>query len=86
MLLTALSQHPITPPLHRSIVSLDDFIRPHEHVGRNSQADPLGGFPVEYKFNLRGLLDGAIGRLCSFRNIFGSLILKSSAPSGLGHG
>jgi hypothetical protein len=37
---------------------LDHFIRPHQHVGRNRQADLLGGYQVDDEFELRGLLYG----------------------------
>ena len=35
----------------------DHFIRPHQHVRRNRQADLLGGFQIDDELELRRLLD-----------------------------
>ena len=38
-------------------MSLNDTVRPRQHVGRNRQADLLRGFEIDYKFKLYWLLD-----------------------------
>jgi hypothetical protein len=41
------------------------FIRSHQHVRRNRQADLLGSFEIDHKVKFRRLLDGKISRLGS---------------------
>ena len=53
-------------PNPKSKISFDDPVRPHQHVGRNRQADLLGGFQIDDELELGRLLDGEIGGLGAF--------------------
>jgi hypothetical protein len=46
--------------------SLDHFIRSHQHVGRDRQADLLRCLQVDHKLELRRLLYGKVGGLGAF--------------------
>jgi hypothetical protein len=47
---------------------LDHLIRSHQHVGRNRQADLLGGLQIDHKLELRRLLNGKIRGLGAFKD------------------
>ena len=41
--------------------SLDDLLGPHEHRGRDGEAEGLGGPQIDHDLELRRLLDGQVG-------------------------
>jgi hypothetical protein len=47
---------------------LDYLIRSHQHIGRNRQADLLGGFEIDEKLKRCRLLDGKVSRFSSLQN------------------
>jgi len=51
---------------HLCYYLLDHPIRPHQHVGRNRQADLLGGFEVDSEFKFHRLLHRNVSGLSSF--------------------
>jgi hypothetical protein len=59
------------PLLHAGLSRriLDYPIRPHQHVGRNRQADLLGCFQVDDQLELRRLLHREIGWFGTFKNL-----------------
>ena len=48
--------------------SSNHLIGPHQHVGRNRQADLLGGLQIDHKLELRRLLNGKIRGLGAFKD------------------
>ena len=48
--------------------SLDQLVRPSEHLRRNRQADLLRGLEINYKLKLRRLLHGQVSRLGSLQD------------------
>ena len=64
----------------KDLASFNYFIRPHQHIRRNRQADLLRSFEIDHEFKLRGLLDGQVGGLCAFWNFV--RIVNSSYRSG----
>src|SRR5713226_9851528 len=59
------------------ICSFDDFVRPHQHVRRNCQADLLRGFEVDDQLELDRLLDRKIGGFPAFQAL---VDISSGAP------
>src|SRR5262245_7940450 len=53
----------------KSKISSDDFIRSHQHIGRDRQTDLLGGLEIDNQLELRRLLDWQIGGLGAFQNL-----------------
>ena len=47
----------------------DDLIRPRQHLGRNRQADLLGGLEVDDELELRRLLDRQVSGLCTLQDL-----------------
>src|SRR5215468_5220614 len=62
------SYYCLLPRAYR-LCSFDHPIRSSQHVGRNRQADLLGGFQIDDKFKLRRLLNGQICGLGSLKNL-----------------
>ena len=48
---------------------LNDFIRPHQHVRRNRQADLLRGFEIDDELKLFRLLYGKIGGFGALKDL-----------------
>src|SRR5919106_2465745 len=46
----------------------NDLVRARQHVGRNRQADLLGGPQIDQELKLCGLLDGKLSRLSTFED------------------
>ena len=67
------------PLLHAGLSRriFDHLIRTRQHVRRNGQANLLGGFQVDDKFELLRLFDPQIGGLCAFQNL---LHVRAEAP------
>jgi hypothetical protein len=57
--------------------SLNHLIRPHQHVGRNRQADLLSRFEIDDELELLRLLHREIGKLSAFEDL---VHLGSGAP------
>src|SRR5438132_9988225 len=53
---------------YRLMPSLNDFVRPRQHIGRDRQADLLGRFQIDNELELLRLLDGEISRLGTFQD------------------
>jgi hypothetical protein len=49
--------------------SFNDSIRPHQHVGRNRQADLLRGFQIDDELEVYRLLHGQVGGLGAFETL-----------------
>jgi len=64
----------------KDLASFNYFIRPHQHIRRNRQADLLGSFEIDHEFKLRRLFHGMICGLCAFWNFV--RIVNSSYRSG----
>ena len=65
-----LSPEPVCPEQRRRASCLaNHFVRPHQHIWRNRQADLLGGFQIDHQLKLRRLLDGQIGGLGSLQDL-----------------
>ena len=47
--------------------SLDHFVRSHQHIRRNGQADLLGSLQIDDELKLRRLLDGKVGGFGTFQ-------------------
>jgi hypothetical protein len=60
---------------------LDHFIRSHQHVWRNRQADLLSGFQIDDELKLYWLLDRKIGGLRAFQDL---VYVGSGAPVQVG--
>ena len=61
-------------PFHSTLLTrpsllFDHFIRSHQHIGRNRQADLLGRIEVDHQLELCWLLDGYVSRLSPFENL-----------------
>ena len=50
------------------LVSSNHPIRPRQHIGRDREADLLGGFEIYDQFELRWLLNGHFTRICTSYN------------------
>src|SRR5215813_5495116 len=55
--------------LDTCLFSLDNFVRSHQHIRWNRQADLLGRFQVDDELKLRRLFHRQISRLCAFQNL-----------------
>jgi len=51
-----------------NLKSSNHLVRSRQHIWRNCQADLLGGFEIDDKFELFGLLGGYIRRFCIFED------------------
>ena len=69
MLLTALFQHSMTPPLHHSVLSFDHPVRAKQHRLRDRYAERLGRFHVDHQLELRRLLDWQIRGLRALEDL-----------------
>src|SRR6185369_5091254 len=56
---------------------LDYLVRPRQHVGRNRQADLLGGLEIDEELKRPRLLDWNVGGLAAFENL---IYVVSGAP------
>src|SRR5215475_3644000 len=54
--------------LDTCLFSLDHPIRPRQYIRRDRQTDLIGGFEINDEFELRRLLHGEIGGLCSLQD------------------
>ena len=59
-----------SPPLLSTFILLIliTLVRSRQDVGRNRQADLLGGFEIDHQLELRRLLDGKVGGLGAFQD------------------
>ena len=57
-----------TNPQSKIEISTNHFVRPHQHVRRNRQADLLGGFQIDDELELRRLLHRKISGLGAFED------------------
>src|SRR5262249_8296118 len=48
---------------------LDDLVRPRQDRLRDREAEGPGRLEVDHQFELRGLLDGEVGRLGTFQDL-----------------
>src|SRR5262249_30102383 len=62
--------------------SLNHFIRPRQHVGRNREADLLGGLQIDDELEFYRLLHGKIGRFSALENL---IDIRGGAPEQVGH-
>ena len=56
-------------PVACCLSSFDHPIRPRQHIRRNCQADLLGGFEIDHKFEFGRPLDGQVGGLGAFQDL-----------------
>ena len=49
--------------------SLDYLVREQQHRRRDADAEYLRGVPVDHQFELGGLLNGEIGRMCALEDL-----------------
>jgi len=50
-------------------LSLYHSIRPRQHVGRDCEADLLGGFQIDHQLELSWLLDGQVSRVSALQDL-----------------
>src|SRR5262245_33404844 len=68
--------------------SLEHFIRSRQHIGRNREADLLGGFEIDDELKLRRLLYRKIGRLGAFEDLVhvsGGAAVRVNIAQAIGH-
>src|SRR6476620_8555256 len=68
MLLSGVTQHSMTPPLHHSMSSSDHPVCSRQHIRRNCEANLLGSFQVDDHFKITGHFDWQILRFGPFEN------------------
>ena len=57
------------PPAFGRARSLDDLVRAHQDGLRDREPESVGSLQVNDQFDLRGLLDGQVGRLSTLENL-----------------
>jgi hypothetical protein len=66
----------------KRLKSLDDLVRPRQHVRRNRQADLLRRFEIDDELELLWLLYGEIGGLGTFQYL---VHIRGGAPEQVGN-